>query len=113
MMTLCKANIGDYLMHITLFAFGTWGDVRPLVVLGMGLQAAGHDVQIVALQVYEEWVRARNLGFFPLTENIHKLMNENASVLTSPLKQIQMVRETLPPILTRMGLAVLEATRQS
>jgi sterol 3beta-glucosyltransferase len=32
-------------MRITLFAFGTWGDVRPFVVLGMGLQAAGHDVQ--------------------------------------------------------------------
>lgn len=25
-------------MHITIFVYGTWGDIRPHVVLGMALQ---------------------------------------------------------------------------
>lgn len=100
-------------MHITIFVYGTWGDMRPHVVLGMALQAAGHEVQVVASQVYEEWVRNRQLGFYPLKVDVNKLISENAAVMESPLKQIQLVRKVLPPLMTQMGLDVLEATRNS
>jgi UDP:flavonoid glycosyltransferase YjiC (YdhE family) len=100
-------------MHLTLFAFGTWGDVRPLVVLGKGLQAAGHNVQIVASQGYEAWVRARHLDFYPLTDDIHKLATELSIDVYNPVQGLQIVRKVLPPVLTRIGLDVLAATRQS
>ncbi len=101
-------------MRITLFVYGTWGDLRPDVVLGMGLQAAGHVVQIVASPGYEAWVRARNLGFYPLTDDIQKLIAANSNrVSNNPVQQIQLMREVVSPALTRMGLDVLEATRDS
>lgn len=42
-------------MHITIFVYGSWGDIRPHVVLGMALQEAGHEVQVVAL-ARPDWV---------------------------------------------------------
>lgn len=99
-------------MRITLLAFGTWGDVRPFVVLGMGLQAAGHDVQVVASPGYEDWVRARGLGFHPLRDDVHRLVAQLSSRdVFNPIHQIQMVREVFPQILTRVGQDLLEAAR--
>lgn len=99
-------------MRITLFAFGTWGDVRPFVVLGMGLQAAGHDVQVVASPGYGDWVRARGLGFHPLRDDVHRLVAQLSSRdVFNPVHQIQMVREVFPQILTRVGQDLLAAVR--
>jgi sterol 3beta-glucosyltransferase len=101
-------------MHITIFVYGTWGDIRPHVVLGMALQKAGHEVQVVASPGYEEWVRARKLGFYPLTDDVNTFAKENASLMDANIvQQIQMARRLVNPILTRMGLEVLEATRES
>lgn len=101
-------------MHITIFVYGTWGDIRPHVVLGMALQAAGHEVQVAASPSYEEWVRARNLGFYPLTTDVNTFAKENASIMdANPIQQIQIARKVLNPIFTQMGLEVLEATRES
>ena len=101
-------------MHFTIFVYGTWGDIRPHVVLGMALQQAGHEVQVVASRGYEQWVRARNLGFYPLTTDVNTFAKENASIMDANIvQQLQMARTVLNPILTQMGLEVLEATRSS
>lgn len=101
-------------MRITIFVYGTWGDIRPHVVLGMALQEAGHQVQVVASPVYEAWVRARHLGFYPLTYDVNTFVRENASIMDAGiLQQMRIARETLNPIMTRMGLDMLEATRES
>ncbi len=54
-------------MRVTLFVFGSWGDLRPYVALGRGLKAAGIEVQIVAAKEYETWVRAHDLAYYPLS----------------------------------------------
>jgi sterol 3beta-glucosyltransferase len=101
-------------MHITIFVYGTWGDIRPHVVLGMALQKAGHTVQVAASPGYEAWVRARKLGFYPLTTDINTFARENASLMDAGIvRQLQALRTVFSPILTQMGLEVLEATRQS
>lgn len=101
-------------MHITIFVYGTWGDIRPHVVLGMALQKAGHEVQVVASPGYEKWVRARKLGFYPLTADVNTFTRENASMMDMGIfKQLQMARKVLSPIFTQMGLEVMEATRDS
>jgi UDP:flavonoid glycosyltransferase YjiC (YdhE family) len=101
-------------MHITIFVYGTWGDIRPHVVLGMALQRAGHTVQVVASPGYEAWVRARNLGFSPLTTDVNTFAKENAALMDEGIvRQLQTVRTQLNPIFMQMGLEVLEATRSS
>ncbi|MBW4438242.1 MAG: glycosyltransferase [Pleurocapsa minor GSE-CHR-MK-17-07R] len=101
-------------MRISIFVYGSWGDIRPHVVLGMALQAGGHDVQVVASRVYEAWVRARGLGFHALTTDTNTFARENASMMdVGLLRQLQLVRTLVTPILTQMGMEALEATRDS
>ncbi len=101
-------------MRISIFVYGTWGDIRPHVVLGQALQKLGHEVQVVAEQGYESWVRARNLDFYPLTTDANTFARENAGVLDENIiHQFQMMRKSMQPNLVQMGLEVLEATRES
>jgi sterol 3beta-glucosyltransferase len=101
-------------MHITIFVYGSWGDIRPHVVLGMALQEAGYEVQVVAAPCYEAWVRARNLGYYPLTADVNTFAKENASIMDENIiRQLQMARKSIQPIFAQMGLEVLEATRES
>jgi UDP:flavonoid glycosyltransferase YjiC (YdhE family) len=101
-------------MHISIFVYGTWGDIRPHVVLGVALQQAGHEVQVIASPVYENWVRERNLGFYPLSTDLNTFVKENASVMDVGLiGQLRFVRKMLKSMLTQTGLEVLEATRHS
>jgi UDP:flavonoid glycosyltransferase YjiC (YdhE family) len=53
-------------MRIRVITTGSQGDVRPYVALGVGLQAAGHDVRIVAHPAFEALVRRRALDFAPI-----------------------------------------------
>ena len=64
-------------MHITIFVYGSWGDIRPHVVLGMALQKAGHEVQVAAAPGYEQWVRAHNLAYYPLTADVNTIDTDN------------------------------------
>src|SRR5918996_4087002 len=48
-------------MRIDLLAIGSQGDVQPLVALGLGLQTAGHDVRVVTLGGFEDFVRGHGL----------------------------------------------------
>lgn len=101
-------------MRITIFVYGTWGDIRPHVVLGMALQKAGHEVQVVASPGYEKWVRDRNLGFYPLTTDVNTFARENADLMDKGfISQIQTLRTRISPLCTQMGLKVMEATRDS
>lgn len=52
-------------MRISLGALGTRGDVEPAIALSKGLQAAGHEVLVVAGSNFEGWVRAHGLAFTP------------------------------------------------
>jgi UDP:flavonoid glycosyltransferase YjiC (YdhE family) len=101
-------------MHISIFAYGTWGDIRPHVALGMALQNAGHTVQVVASPGYEAWVRARHLGFYPLTTDVNTFAKENASIMDAGIvQQLQTFGTYIKPILVQMGLEAMEATRES
>lgn len=53
-------------MRINILAFGSRGDVQPYVALGLGLQAKGYNVQLVALDDYADLVTAYGLPFVGL-----------------------------------------------
>jgi sterol 3beta-glucosyltransferase len=104
----------ESIMHITIFVYGSWGDIRPHVVLGQALQKAGHEVQVVASPGYEQWVRDRGLGFYPLTTDVNTFARENAKLMDEGfIRQLQTLRTHIAPLFTQMGLEVMDATRHS
>ncbi|NET17070.1 MAG: glycosyltransferase, partial [Okeania sp. SIO1H6] len=48
-------------MRITILALGTRGDVQPYIALGLGLQAAGHQVKIASLDIFEDFISNKGL----------------------------------------------------
>ncbi len=50
-------------MRFSMLTVGTRGEVEPCVALGVGLQAAGHTVQVVTHPDFEPFVRKAGLNF--------------------------------------------------
>ena len=53
-------------MHILLTAFGSYGDVLPMVGLGAAMRARGHRVQVLANPYFQAVVEGARLDFLPL-----------------------------------------------
>lgn len=83
-------------MHITVVAFGTQGDVQPMVALGKGLQAAGHQVQLIAGENSVAWVKSHGLECIG-TIDMQALMQseEGREWFHNPRKQISMMKALL------------------
>ncbi len=62
-------------MRVLMLAYGTWGDVRPYVVLAQALQREGFDVLVLAAEEYCEWVQARGLAFAGLGVNVQEVLD--------------------------------------
>jgi sterol 3beta-glucosyltransferase len=56
-------------MRIALIAFGSRGDVQPHIALGVGLQAAGHEVRLVTHRLFEPLIPRLGMDFFPVQVN--------------------------------------------
>jgi UDP:flavonoid glycosyltransferase YjiC (YdhE family) len=50
-------------MKILLLAFGSRGDVQPLLPLAAGLRDAGNTVQIAAGSNFQSWIESKGLPF--------------------------------------------------
>jgi sterol 3beta-glucosyltransferase len=61
-------------MHITILALGSYGDVLPIVTLGQGLKAAGHQVGVVTFENFENMVARHGLDF-------HSLRGDSQAIL--------------------------------
>lgn len=101
-------------MHISIFVYGTWGDLRPHVRLGMELQKKGHEVDVIASRTYEQWIRERGLGFNALSVDVNTFTRDNAGLTDQNiLQQMKTARVVMNPMLTTMALETLEYTRNS
>jgi len=98
-------------MRIVMVAFGTWGDVRPNVVLGQALQKEGYAVVVVAAEEFRQWVESRNLEFAGLSANIQAMMEALASESTGVIKTIQTVNRVVGPALVQMGAEIAAAVQ--
>jgi len=77
-------------MRLVLITFGTQGDCRPIVALGAGLRAAGHDVVMLGERSAAALAAEHGLAFEALGGDIqatlapggalHKLMTEGGNV---------------------------------
>ncbi len=61
-------------MRITILAVGSRGCVQPYIALGLGLQRAGHNVQIATHAIFQEFVSSYGLEFFPVGDNPQELL---------------------------------------
>src|SRR5690242_10199080 len=96
-------------MRIVMVATGSWGDVRPNVVLGQALQQAGYEVVLVATEDFRAWIEARGLGFAGLSFNIQKLLDEQAN--NRNLLQTMRWMRTMTETMVQMGREIAESVR--
>jgi sterol 3beta-glucosyltransferase len=62
-------------MHITILALGSYGDVLPIVTLGKGLKAAGHQVRVATFENFGNMVAQHGLDFHPIRGDAQSILN--------------------------------------
>jgi UDP:flavonoid glycosyltransferase YjiC (YdhE family) len=83
-------------MHINIVAFGTHGDVQPMVALGKGLQVAGHTVQIIAGTNFVEWVRSHGLECAGTIDVMAVMQSDEGLALAeNPRKQMGLLKRMM------------------
>jgi UDP:flavonoid glycosyltransferase YjiC (YdhE family) len=84
-------------MKIGLIAYGTRGDVQPILALAKGLNAAGHHARVIAAMNFEGWVRSLCLDFAPIHVDIQAMMQSDAGVAwveaKSPLQKVATMKK--------------------
>ena len=83
-------------MRIVIIATGSWGDVRPNVVLGHALQKTGYTVMLVAAEEFRAWVEGRGQAFAGLSLNMQAMLDEqnNSSNLFQTMRWMRKVTQT-------------------
>ena len=77
-------------MRVLLAAFGTRGDVQPMVALGMRLRADGHQVVLGASSGFATWVRGHGLEFHTIGGDIEAWIRGNgAALVKSPARLLK------------------------
>lgn len=99
-------------MHITIIASGTRGDVQPILALSQGLQAAGHEIVIIAGVNFAGWIRKYGLGFVP-TIDMEAVMGSEKGLAWAesghhPLRQLRIMRQLLAEYGDRLGQTIVQ-----
>lgn len=68
-------------MRVRIITIGAQGDVRPGIALGVGLQAAGHDVRVISHPGFEPLVRRHGLAYAPVAGDPRDLAKEENAQL--------------------------------
>lgn len=93
-------------LHISIVAYGTWGDVRPGVALGLALKDAGYGVRLIVTQDFGEWVNDVGLDVHLLPLNKHEIM-QRVSSETNPFRAMLAVHQEIAPALLKAGRSLI------
>src|SRR5579859_1237806 len=96
-------------MRVVIVAAGTWGDVRPNVVVGQALQKAGYEVLLLAPEPFRQWVEDRGIAFTGLSANVQAVLDLLAASDTNPVATIR----TLQTINRLFGPETMQMARKS
>lgn len=97
-------------MRIVIIATGSWGDVRPNVVLGQALQKAGYEVLLVAAEAFRKWVEARGVVFSGLSFDMLAMLDGQAKS-AGPWQKLHLMREMTQTTL-QMGREIADTVRE-
>lgn len=78
-------------MHFLITALGSYGDVYPMVGLGMALAARGHRIRIITNPYFEDIVARAGLEFLPIGTREHYLEVTQHPDLWHPLRGPRLV----------------------
>jgi sterol 3beta-glucosyltransferase len=98
-------------MRIVLVAIGTWGDVRPIVVLANALQSEGYEVLLMAAQEFRHWTEARHIPFVGLTINIQGMLDSVASKGGNLLASIKLMNQVVAPAMVQVGKEIADCVQ--
>lgn len=93
-------------MHISIVAYGTWGDVRPSIALGLALKQAGYGVRLIVTQDFAGSVSHTGLEIHLLPVDKFQVMKPVSSK-TDPLRVMLSVRREIAPALLQAGRDLL------
>lgn len=65
-------------MRILLVAFGSRGDVQPMLALGKGLQMAGCQPVIAAGSNFQSWIESAGFEYAPIGLDVREMMNSGS-----------------------------------
>lgn len=105
-------------MRLTILVVGTFGDVRPLLALGGGLQALGHRVTVATHELYRAEVRAGGMDFACITVNPRTAMETDDGLdwlrsQSNPVKAVRAMTGMLRPILRQIYDDSWEASKDA
>src|SRR5919199_3100538 len=100
-------------MRVTITTGGSRGEVQPYVALGLGLEAAGHEVRVSAQAAYEQFVRDRGLGFHPISGDPHQLVSELLEEGNNPVGFARRFRRILASLMEQNLQEYLAACRDA
>ena len=100
-------------MNILLIAFGTRGDVQPVIAFGKGLRAAGHVVQVMAGANFRDWIISHGLDVAMTEIDVQAMMQSELGVAWSqarnPLDELRQMRELYADAGLQMARDMLHA----
>lgn len=94
-------------MQILITAFGSRGDVQPVLALAHGLAQAGHAVTIAAGSDFRGWVENEGFTYGPLDINIQQFMSSEAGRdwtegHLSPVQEARSMKRAMQPFFQRV-----------
>ncbi len=100
-------------MKITLYAFGSRGDVQPYIALGKGLMAAGHTVCLNTHTIFETMVREHGLDFYPIEGDPRQVLIAQAvaDIGNNPIRISRWLKENFKPYLEEIFQETLQAAQ--
>ena len=103
-------------MKIHIYGIGSRGDVQPTLALAKGLQAAGHEVALVASVDFADWVRSHGVTFIPIDMNMQQIVGSELgrSWIESgrnPLEEFRNLRRVLELSADEITPGLLETAR--
>ncbi|KAB8244510.1 hypothetical protein BDV35DRAFT_394771 [Aspergillus flavus] len=69
-----RESYPDIKLNIVIQVIGSRGDVQPFIALGNELQRCGHRVRLATHDIFENFVRASGLEFYPIGGEPEELM---------------------------------------
>jgi len=89
--------------HIVLTTIGSYGDLHPMIALGLELRRRGHAVTLATTSMYEEKVRGTGLAYHRLRPDLDTTDPDLVRNLMDPVKGPEyLVRQLFMPHLREM-----------
>ena len=101
-------------MKITIATVGTRGDVQPYVALGLGLQSAGHQVQIATDPLFQAFIENYGLGFTAVNADPRQAIQEDMRQIGgNPVRLLRWIDQQFTPLARQYFIEMRAAAADS